>query len=57
MQKCPHCGKEIKFIATSDKDIVTCDAVETTVYNIFGRKLVGHTIHECKAEVKNEGSA
>ena len=54
MQKCPCCGKEIKYIATSDRDIVTCNTQETTIYNNFGRKIVGYTIHVCE-EVKDEG--
>lgn len=55
MQKCPCCGKEIRFIATSRAENVTCDAEIITVYNEFGRKISGHKVHECEKE-KNENN-
>lgn len=54
MQKCPLCNKEVRYISTNNKAIVTCEVKKTTIYNEFGRKITGYKIHEC--EVRENGT-
>lgn len=50
MQKCLRCGKEIKFIATSDKNCVICDAAPILIYLATGRSVDGWTKHICQEQ-------
>lgn len=50
MQKCKSCGEEIKYIAISNNESITCDAEEITIYTMTGRKVTGHRIHKCKGK-------
>lgn len=52
---CKTCGKEVKFIAISLNQSVTCDVKERTFYTITGRKVVGYEVHECKKETVEDG--
>lgn len=54
MQKCKSCGEEIKYIATSNNESITCDAEEITIYTMTGRKVTGYKVHQCKKEKENE---
>lgn len=48
MTKCPKCGKEVKYIDTLRRGMLTCEAEAVEGVTENGRILQVRLIHECK---------
>ena len=58
MQKCRICGRNIKYIATSSSESVTCDAEKLRFVTEFGRITYGYLLHDCfKQGIENASSS
>lgn len=56
MQVCPHCGKEIKYIATSYEQVEICEPTKVIIVTINGHHMEGYLPHCCNkkdSEVNN----
>ncbi len=53
MQICKQCGKQIKYIATSKNESVTCDDELTIFYTYSGKHFEGFKKHVCKKDIDN----